>query len=65
MTTSHYLEPQSMSLILEIADSIAEIDAYQWDALVGDMPLLSHAFLSALERSKSVGNGTGWQPYPM
>ncbi len=59
------LEPQLMSFNLEITDSIAEIDAYQWDALVGDMPLLSHAFLSALESSKSVGKGTGWQPYPM
>jgi predicted N-acyltransferase len=54
-----------MSLILEIADSIQQIDANDWNALVGDMPLLSHAFLSALEDSKSVGTGTGWQPYPM
>ena len=29
------------------------------------MPLLSHAFLSALEDSQSVGKGTGWQPCPM
>jgi len=29
------------------------------------MPLLSHAFLSALETSGSVGNDSGWQPYPM
>jgi predicted N-acyltransferase len=54
-----------MSLILEISDSIQQIDAQNWDALVGDMPLLSHVFLSALERSGSVGKGTGWQPYPM
>ncbi|ADI30497.1 GNAT family N-acetyltransferase [Methylotenera versatilis] len=54
-----------MSLILEITDSIQQIDAQSWDALVGDMPLLSHAFLSALESSGSVGKGTGWQPYPM
>lgn len=54
-----------MSLILEISDSIQQIDANDWNALVGDMPLLSHAFLSALEDSKSVGKGTGWQPYPM
>lgn len=65
MITSLYLEPQLMSFNLEITDSIAEIDANQWDALVGDMPLLSHAFLSALESSKSVGKGTGWQPYHM
>lgn len=54
-----------MSLTLEITDSIQEVDASRWNALVGDMPLLSHAFLSALETSGSVGKGTGWQPYPM
>lgn len=54
-----------MSFILQITDSIQQVDANNWDALVGDMPLLSHAFLSALETSQSVGKGTGWQPYPM
>ena len=54
-----------MSLTLEITDSIQQVDAGSWNALVGDMPLLSHAFFSALERSGSVGTGTGWQPYPM
>jgi predicted N-acyltransferase len=54
-----------MSLTLEISDSILQVDAKSWNALVADMPLLSHAFLSALEVSHSVGAGTGWQPYPM
>ena len=54
-----------MSLTLEISDSILHVDPKGWDALVADMPLLSHAFLSALEVSNSVGAGTGWQPYPM
>lgn len=54
-----------MSLTLEITDSIQAIDTSSWNALAGDMPLLSHAFLSALETSGSVGKGTGWQPYPM
>ena len=54
-----------MSLIIEITDSIQQINSQDWDHLVGDMPLLSHAFLSALENSGSVGEGTGWQPYPM
>ena len=54
-----------MSLTLEIADSIQAINASSWNALVGDMPLLSHAFLSALEISGSVGKGSGWQPHPM
>ena len=54
-----------MSLTLEITDTIQAINAESWDALVGGMPLLSHAFLSALEDSQSVGKGTGWQPCPM
>lgn len=54
-----------MNLTVEITESIQEVNAISWDALVEDMPLLSHAFLSALETSGSVGKGTGWQPYPM
>ena len=54
-----------MGLIIEISDSIQTVDSISWDTLVGDMPLLSYAFLSALESSGSVGKGTGWQPYPM
>src|SRR5690348_7425746 len=50
---------------LEIQDSYSQLDAAQWNVLVGDMPLLSHAFLSAMEDSGSIGKGTGWQPYPM
>jgi predicted N-acyltransferase len=52
-------------LRVELADSISQIEASSWDALTGGMPLLSHAFLSALEESNSIGNGTGWQSCPM
>ena len=58
-------ENRLMNLNIEVGDSIQQINANDWDALIGDMPLLSHAFLSALEDSKSVGEGTGWQPYPI
>lgn len=35
-----------------------------WDALVGDDdPFVEHAFLDGLERSGSVGEGTGWRPF--
>lgn len=51
-----------MHLTLQITDSITDINSVDWDALAGDMPLLSHAFLAALETSGSVGDGTGWQP---
>jgi len=54
-----------MALRLEVGDGIAQVPARAWDALLDGMPLLSHAFLSALETSKSVGGGTGWQPSPL
>ena len=56
---------------IELVTSINAISANDWDNLViGDslgegIPLLSHAFLSALENSGSVGNGTGWAPHPL
>ena len=54
-----------MTLKVDLADSVTSLDRQSWDALVGGMPLLSHAFLSALEESKSIGKGTGWQSCPM
>ncbi len=42
--------------------AIAAIDAAAWDALAGDDPFLSHAFLHALEASGSVAPETGWHP---
>jgi predicted N-acyltransferase len=46
------------------ARSTAEISPAQWNALADpDYPFLSHAFLSALETSGSVGAGSGWQPH--
>lgn len=45
---------------------IRAIDAADWDRCAGaDDPFLSHAFLSALEESGSVGPGTGWQSLPL
>jgi len=44
--------------------AIDEIAAPAWDACAGsDNPFVSHAFLRALEDSKSVGPRTGWQPH--
>ena len=49
-----------------IGQGVAEYDAAQWDALTGPgHPFLSHAFLTALENSGSVGPGSGWQPLPI
>ncbi len=54
-----------MQTVLEIVDGFSAVDPIQWDALVGDMPVLRHAFLMAFEQSKSVGEGTGWQSAPL
>ena len=54
------------SFIARIGTGVAGFDAAQWDALGGaDNPFMSHAFLSAMEDSGSVGPGTGWQPAPI
>lgn len=48
-----------------IARGVGELPADEWDALAGGNPFLSHAFLSALEDSGSVGPGSGWDPVPI
>jgi uncharacterized protein len=52
-------------VLARIAGGIAQIDAAAWNALAGTDPFLSHAFLSSLEDSRSVGPGTGWTPAPI
>ena len=73
--------------VVRIAQSIADVDAAQWDACANPQgtrmdlgggtlvaaasatadgerynPFITHAFLAALESSKSVGARTGWVP---
>lgn len=51
---------------VRLLSSIGETPADQWDALTdGVNPFVSHAFLSALEDSRSVGSRSGWQPTPL
>jgi predicted N-acyltransferase len=52
-------------VIARLAPGVAAVDPAQWDGLAGGDPFLSHAFLSALEDSGSVGPGTGWSPAPI
>ncbi len=48
---------------LRLVDRIGDIAPTDWDACAGsDNPFVGHAFLSALEDSKSVGKATGWLP---
>ena len=49
-----------------LADGVRSIAAAEWDACAGSgNPFVSHAFLSALEESGSVGGRSGWQPIPI
>ncbi len=56
---------QETEVLARLASGVAALDAARWDALAGGEPFLSHAFLSALEDSGSVGPGTGWSPAPI
>ncbi|MBT8456126.1 MAG: GNAT family N-acetyltransferase [Alphaproteobacteria bacterium] len=56
---------------IEAIGSLSEIDAADWDACAAPEtadggrphdPFTTHRFLKALEDSRSVGTGTGWQP---
>ncbi|MFM5953127.1 MAG: GNAT family N-acetyltransferase [Novosphingobium sp.] len=48
-----------------VAPSVGSLPAEEWDALAGGNPFMSHAFLTTLEDSGSVGPGTGWMPAPI
>jgi len=52
-------------IIAKIASGVSGLNAFAWDRLSSGDPFLSHAFLSALEDSNSVGRGTGWTPAPI
>ncbi len=50
-------------LTVSVLPAIDGISAAEWDSCAGGGdPFVSHAFLSALEASGSVGPGTGWHP---
>ena len=50
-------------LSVSVLSRIDAVDAALWDACGdGGDPFTSHRFLSALETSGSVGEGTGWHP---
>ncbi len=57
--TDHTPEP----LQVHIIDSLATVDAVQWNVLGGDKePFLSHEFLGALERNRCLSEEFGWYP---
>lgn len=54
------------SIEVRVGASVGDFDAAQWDALTdGGNPFVSHAFLTALEDSGSVGGRSGWGPVPL
>lgn len=48
-----------------VEGAVGAVGQGDWDRLAGANPFTSHAFLTALEDSGSVGPGTGWQPAPV
>jgi predicted N-acyltransferase len=54
------------SVTARIAHGVASLPAAEWDDCAGiGNPFVSHAFLSALEASGSVGGQSGWQALPI
>ncbi|MEH6470789.1 MAG: GNAT family N-acetyltransferase [Halopseudomonas sp.] len=47
---------------LRIIERLQQIDASHWERLFGQQPILSHAFLAAMEESRSLTQASGWQP---
>mgnify|MGYP000029403662 CR=1 FL=1 len=61
----------SSTIEIEVLTNLAQIHAAEWDACACPEaaeggrphdPFTTHRFLSALDRSRSVGTGTGWAP---
>jgi predicted N-acyltransferase len=56
----------SADLVARIGQAVGDFDADAWDACAGSVnPFVSHAFLTSLEDSGSVGASAGWQPVPI
>ena len=57
---------RELEIVARIARGVSDLPAETWDSLApaGD-PFISHKFLSLLERSGSVGEGSGWTPIPV
>ncbi len=47
--------------ILKIIENLAEINAAEWDAITGNNPFVSHAYLYALQQSGCTSAQLGWQ----
>lgn len=55
-----------MSITARVHHAVGEVPAAEWDALAGQgNPFTTHAFLTLLEESGSVGGRSGWSPLPL
>jgi uncharacterized protein len=55
----------SRTLSARVETAVGNLPADEWDALSDGNPFVSHAFLTALEESGSVGERSGWMPSPI
>ena len=53
---------REIEVVAKLSSGVGGLNNHALDRLAGDDPFVSHAFLSALEDSGSVGKGTGWTP---
>ena len=60
MELSHSSPPALTSL--KIIETLRDVDPAQWDALAGNHPLLSHAFLHAMHETGCASEKAGWTP---
>jgi uncharacterized protein len=49
-------------LQIRVLDSLSSVDPFAWDALAGDSPFLSYAFLHALHETGCACAERGWSP---
>jgi hypothetical protein len=47
---------------IDVVDSLAGVDAAEWNALAGPQPFVRHEFLSALIATGCAAAGSGWAP---
>ena len=47
---------------LEVVNSLSGIHSEDWNSLTNGDPLVSHEFLSAIEKTGNIGGNTGWEP---
>jgi predicted N-acyltransferase len=58
------VKERHVDLTIRVVSDLSSVDPAAWDDLDhGGSPFLEHGFLRALERSGSIGERAGWEPY--